>query len=125
MVRFLVAGNAIIKEDGGDLLKLVPALRRRFKNHEFTEYDPNEGMSGEVWIIDTIKGINSVLLLSERDIDKVEVPPNVSMHDFDIATQLKLYINLGIVTKVHIIAIPYGKVNKLKKEIIDLIKRMG
>ncbi len=107
-MRFLVLGNSAVYEDGL-AVRLIPKLQTHFPQHEFVPFDPNEQIaSEEVWAIDVVKGIEKVCILDENDVHRLKSPPTATLHDFDFAFQLKLMINLGIVKKVHIIAIPYG-----------------
>ncbi len=109
-MRILVMGNPLLPEDSLPL-KLLPKLRKKFPNFEFVEFDPNEGLEeeakkGPLTIIDTVQGIRKVSLLTEKDIPRLELCGRCSMHDFDLAWNLKLLAKLGLIGSVRIIGIP-------------------
>lgn len=111
-VKFLVFGNRILKNDSLPVL-LIPELQRQFPNFVFKEFDPNENLEREgrdLNIIDTIEGIDRVVLLT--DIDKIRRSPVVSMHDFDLGYSLKLLKKLKLLDSVKIFGVPM----KIKKE---------
>lgn len=129
MARFLVLGNLVVKEDAL-ALELVPGLRKRFPLHRFEEFDPSENIEGKfeeetLYIIDVVKGIRKVELLTERDLGRLAGFPKNSVHDFDIAFQLKLLANLGIVKKMVIVGIPWGMGKKeALEQVCEAIKRL-
>ena len=109
MARFLVVGTRNAKGDDA-ALALMRKLSERFPNHEFAEFDPSEeSLKGSVFIIDVAKGIEKVEVLSENDIDKLRDFPKTSAHDFDLAFSLKVAMLAGAVSKVRIVALPFGK----------------
>lgn len=88
-------------------LKLIADLQKRFPGIEFKEFDPNENLEREgrdLNIIDTIEGIDRVVLLT--DIDRIQRSPAVSMHDFDLGYSLKLLKKLKLVDSVKIFGVP-------------------
>ncbi|MCX8199998.1 MAG: hypothetical protein N3G76_00850 [Candidatus Micrarchaeota archaeon] len=110
MATFLVLGNIMHKEDG-TAVRIMPLLEKEFPMHEFLVFDPNESIpSGceKLLIIDVVKGITKVEVLTEKDIHRLRDFPKVGMHDFDLAFQLKMLTNIGIIKEIHIIGIPYG-----------------
>ena len=105
-VKILVFGNRMLKNDSLPIL-LMPDLRKRFPGVEFVEFDPNENLEREgrnLKIIDTIDGIDKVVVLT--DIDSIQSSPSVSMHDFDLGYSLKLLKKLGLVDSVIIFGVP-------------------
>jgi len=107
-IKILVFGNALVAEDSLPL-RLLPALRRRFKSLEFVEFDAAENLENEgrdLVILDTAKGPDRVVLL--EGIDKVETGKIHSMHDFDLALTLKIMRKMGLLDSVRIIAVPAG-----------------
>ncbi len=119
-------GNASVKGDDG-AVRLIPDLKKSFREHEFVEFDPNEKLDEkEVWIIDVVKGIRSVQLLTEKDVDRLKNFPRMTIHDFDFAFQLKLLMNLGVIERVHIVGIPYGmEKKKALGQVCDAIRKMN
>ena len=109
--KILVFGNPVFRADSLPI-KIIPDLRKRFPQHEFKEFDPNENLEREgrdLNIIDTIEGIDKVTLLT--DIDSIQSSPRVSMHDFDLGYSLKLLKKLGLIDSVKIFGVPM-KINK-------------
>jgi len=104
-----VFGNPDVKEDSL-AVRLVPRLRQRFPKIKFRVEDPVEGLNpptgGEWVIIDMAKGIKGVRVI--EDLDKLETARRVSLHDYDLAMELKLLRKLGKVKKVKIIAVEMG-----------------
>jgi Ni,Fe-hydrogenase maturation factor len=107
-IKILVFGNALVTGDSLPL-RLMPALRRRFRSVEFVEFDAAESLESEgrdLVILDTAKGPDRVVLL--EGIDKVETGKIHSMHDFDLALTLKIMRKMGLLDSVRIIAVPAG-----------------
>jgi hypothetical protein len=120
--RILVFGSPIVKQDSLPL-KLIRDLRKKFPKIEFVEFDPNENMEAEgkvLNIIDTVEGIDRVVLIT--DIDAIKTQKIYSMHDFDLGYNLKLLKKLGYVEKVRIFGVPMeiGKKEALS-QLVDLI----
>ncbi|PIP53279.1 hypothetical protein COX08_01825 [Candidatus Beckwithbacteria bacterium CG23_combo_of_CG06-09_8_20_14_all_34_8] len=102
-----------------DKLKpLIPSI-------EFISVKPNEDIPFDdkenVFIMDTIMGITKVTLITENDLDKFQLPPRFSAHDFDLGFQLKYLKKLGKIKTFTIIGLPMNKkidinlvVNKIK-----------
>ncbi len=108
-MRVLVLGNPLIPEDSLPL-RLIGRLRKKFPKIEFVEFDPNEdieeeGAKGFV-AIDAVYGIRKVRMLTNKDIGRLELPPSASMHDFDLALDLKILAKMGMLGKVRILGIP-------------------
>ena len=104
--KILVFGNRMLKNDSMPIL-LMPGLQERFSSVEFKEFDPNENLEREgrdLNIIDTIDGIDRVVLIT--DIDSIQRSPSVSMHDFDLGYSLKLLKKLKLLDSVRIFGVP-------------------
>ncbi len=104
--KILVFGNPIVKKDSLPV-KLIPALRKRFPEVTFKEFDPNENLEREgrdLNIIDTVEGIDRVVLIT--DIDSIATSRVYSMHDFDLGHSLKLLKKLGYIDSVRIFGVP-------------------
>lgn len=107
-MKILVFGNLIFERDSL-ALKLISRLQREFSEIEFKEFDPTENLEKEIEnkelkIIDVAEGINNVVIIN--DLDKIEVIKSCSMHDFDLAYNLKLFEKIGKLKNVRIIALP-------------------
>ena len=103
--RVYVLGNPLLREDSIPL-KMLPRLRASFPDIDFLEIDPTEEFPEEddLIIIDTVLNTDKVVVI--RDIDKLSSQPNYSLHDFDLAFQLKLMKKMGKVKEVTIIGLP-------------------
>ena len=79
----------------------------------FIYINPNEDLPFEdekqVVILDTVQGIDNVELIGDEMLDKLIVSPRGSVHDFDLAFQLKYLKKLGKLGKVYIVGLPQGK----------------
>lgn len=109
-MKLLVFGNPLIEKDNL-ALKLIPKLQKIFLDIEFKEFDPTENLGGEIengnlFILDAAEGIKEVQVI--EDISKLELIKSCSMHDFDLAYNLKLLKKIGKLKKVKIIALPAG-----------------
>ena len=107
-MKFLVFGNSLVKKDNL-ALKLLPKLKKEFPKIEFKELDPTENLEEEIenkklFILDVAEGIDEVKLI--KDIEKLELIKSCSMHDFDLAYNLKLLKKIGKLKEVEIIGVP-------------------
>ncbi len=107
-MKILVFGNPLVEQDSL-ALKLLPKLREKFLSIEFKELDPNENLEeeiedGKLRILDVVKGIDNVMIIN--DIDKLQVGKVYSMHDFDLAYNLKLLKKINKLKEVEIICLP-------------------
>jgi len=105
-------------------LKIVPKLQKMFSNIEFKEFDPTESLENEIedkelFILDVAQRINEVKII--EDIDQLQLIKSCSMHDFDLAYNLKLLKKIGKLKKVKIIAVPMGMD---ENEALDQIKKL-
>ncbi|MFH1978335.1 MAG: hypothetical protein ABIJ92_03350 [Candidatus Aenigmatarchaeota archaeon] len=110
--KIFVLGNPLVEQDSLPL-KLIKPLSKKFPDIEFEEIDPTENLEvigRNPVIIDTILGIKEVRVLT--DIDKIELSPNYSMHDYDLGFNLKLLRKMDMLESVFIIGVP----DKITKE---------
>ena len=105
MPNIYVLGNPLVKEDSLPP-KLLPKLKKSFKNINFIELDPTENLPEErhFIIIDTI--INAKEIAVIKDVDMLGSSPNYSLHDFDLGFNLKLMKKMGKIKDVTIIGLP-------------------
>ena len=88
-------------------LKLIGRLREAFEDIEFKEFDPSENLEKEgrdLVIIDSVEGIDKVVLIT--DIDAIQTQKVYSMHDFDLGYGLKLLKKLNLIDSVKIFGVP-------------------
>ncbi len=105
-MKVLVFGNPLVERDS-IALRLLPALRKRFPEVEFKEFDAAENLEDEgpdLVILDSAEGIRRVMLI--EDIAALSTGSIYSMHDFDLSLTLKLLRKMGAVNSVRIIAVP-------------------
>lgn len=85
-------------------------LKGKIKDVEFIEVGTNRDLpfsNGEdAVILDTISGIKEVKILGINDLDKIALPAKTTVHDFDLAFQLKYLKKLGKLGDITIIGIP-------------------
>ena len=104
-MKILVFGNADLEMDSVPL-KILPSLKKEFPKDIFEIKDPNEELDigPDSIIIDTVVGIEKIEVFTE--IEKFSRSPRITMHDFDLATQLKYLKKLGKLPKLKIIGVP-------------------
>ena len=124
-MKVLVFGNPLLENDSLPL-ELLPELRDKFPNIEFKEIDPTEDLEKQgrhLVILDSVEGIDEVIILDS--IEQLHANKIYSMHDFDLAYNLKLLKKIGKVDSVKIIGVPMGgdreKILNGIKELIEKI----
>lgn len=105
MRNIYICGNRLLGEDNGPF-ELLSDLQGRFPDVAFSEFDPTEEFPAEetLFIIDTVINAHEVVVIT--DIDSLENSPNVSVHDSDLAFNLKFLRKLGKLRNVVIFGIP-------------------
>jgi len=101
-----IFGNSLLDFDNLPL-RLAPKLEKIFPEINFIIADPNENLkpiNKELIIIDTVEGIKRVTLLD--DLGKIQTGKIYSLHDFDLAFNLKLLQKIGKLKKVKIFGVP-------------------
>jgi Ni,Fe-hydrogenase maturation factor len=129
-VKILVFGNTLVNQDSIAPL-IIPQLSKKFPQFEFKEFDTSENMEREgknLIILDSVVGINKVILIS--DLDQLCMSKSYSMHDFDLPITLKLLKKIGSLDSVLIIGVPsdYSKekaVAEVSKIISSLLSKNG
>jgi Ni,Fe-hydrogenase maturation factor len=118
-----IFGNPLLDFDNLPL-KLAPKLEKIFPEIDFVIADPNEKLEpidGELIIIDTIEGIEKVVLID--DLKKLETNKIYSLHDFDLAFNLKLLQKIGKLRRIKIFGVPMkGDEEKILGQLIKMIK---
>jgi len=106
--KLYVFGNPLLANDNLPL-KLVPLVANSCPNLEPYVIDPNENLhpeNGNLYLVDTVIGIDKVTVIT--DIDNLASSPNYSLHDLDLAFNLKLLKKLDKLHKVAIFGVPSG-----------------
>jgi len=120
-MKILVFGNPLLKQDSLPI-KLLPKLKQLYPEIEFKEIDPTEDLENQgrhLTILDTIQDIDKVTIINS--IDQLHTNKIYSMHDFDLALNLKLLKKLNIIESVKIIGIP---MNISENEVIIQISKL-
>ena len=109
-MKISVFGNPDLKEDNAGI-KLIPWLKQKYPEAEIKIEDPVESLKPvDDWIIvDACAGINKITEF--EDLDKFEAARRVSVHDYEVAMELKLLKKLGKIKKLKIIAVPMPPLN--------------
>jgi hypothetical protein len=98
-------GNPDLNSDSLPL-KILPQLKKLFPKVNFIIQDPLEEwqLPPELFIIDTVRGLEKVEIFTA--LEKFQPTPRVTMHDFDLGTQLNWLKKLGVLPKFTIFGIP-------------------
>jgi Ni,Fe-hydrogenase maturation factor len=113
-----VFGNEYIAEDKR-AIEVARELEGALEGISFVFVNPNDDVpfvdQGLAVILDTVEGIQDVALVEGDRIDGLVLSPRGSVHDFDLAFQLRYLRKLGKLGKVTIIGIPQeGEVDYLR-----------
>lgn len=118
-----IFGNPLLDFDNLPI-KLVPKLKKNFPEIDFVITDPSENLkpiNGELIIIDTVEGIKKVVVID--DLEKIQTGKIFSLHDFDLAFNLKLLKKIGKLKKVKIFGVPMkGDEEEILEELTASIK---
>lgn len=100
-----VFGNPDLPSDALPI-KILPTLKKKFPQIIFELKDPNEefDIPEELIIMDTVEGIKEIKIFSE--LESFVNSPRVSLHDFDLLSNLKFLKKLGKLKKLTIIGAP-------------------
>jgi len=121
-----VFGNPDLKKDSL-VVGLVGRLRRKFPGVEFRVEDPGEGLKPPkdgLWVIlDVAEGIDRVRVFEK--VDKLVEERGVSLHDYEVGTELKLLKKLGKIRDLKIMAVPMKMEEKeLWREVVKKLKEV-
>ena len=123
-MKFFVFGNSLVPEDSAPY-KILPFLKAKFSRIDFIVVDPNEDWSeGEknLNIIDTVLGLSEVILFDSLD-HFWEQRQKVSLHDYDLLSELRFLKKLQKIKEVKIIGLPPKfKTALLQKAVSEIIE---
>jgi hypothetical protein len=113
-----VFGNEDIPEDRG-AIEVAEKLVDTLEGVSFIPVKPNEDVpfadERRVVVLDTVQGIRDVTLIEGGDIDRLIPSPRGSVHDFDLAFQLRYLKKIDRLGEVTIVGIPQeGEVDYLR-----------
>lgn len=114
-MKVYVFGNEDLAKDKR-AFDVVKKLEGKINNIKFVNVKPNEDVpfidEKFVVILDVIQEIKSVVEVSDKEFDKLILPPRSSVHDFDLGFQLKYLKKIGKLGVVTIIGLPMeGKID--------------
>jgi Ni,Fe-hydrogenase maturation factor len=117
-MKIYVFGNAYVVEDTR-AVEVARELEDTVEGISFVFVNPNEDLpfvdERHVVILDTVQGIHEVTLLEGAMIDGLILSPRGSVHDFDLAFQLRYLKKLNKLGEVTIIGVPQeGEVDHLR-----------
>jgi len=122
-LKILVFGNKLLRNDRLPIT-MIDELQKEFPDIEFQEFDTVEDLHKEgksLYILDTVEGIEHVITITE--IDQLITDKIYSVHDFDLAHNLKLLKKAEMIEKVMIFGIPMAmKKGRALKELKKIIR---
>lgn len=122
-LKILVFGNTLLKNDKLPIT-MLEELQKEFPDLEFQEFDTVEDLHKEgrsLYILDTVEGIEHVVTITE--IDQLITNKIYSVHDFDLAYNLKLLKKADMIENVMIFGIPMAmKKDQALKELKKIIR---
>ena len=116
-MNIYVFGNEYVAADKR-ALEAARELEDTIEGISFVFVNPNEDVpfvnERQVVILDTVQGIQDVALVEGDGLDELTLSPRGSVHDFDLAFQLRYLKKLNKLGEVTIIGIPQeGEVDYL------------
>ena len=124
-MKVSVFGNPNIPEDALPL-KIATYLKNKLPQVEFVHQDPQEEIMplGDKiwWIIDTVRGFSEVKLIT--NLDQVKEIRRVTLHDYDLSTELKLIKKINPNLEIRIIGVPpQGDIPKLAEQVFEILTK--
>jgi hypothetical protein len=108
-MKVYVFGNKDVPGDAA-AIEVAEGVGGAADGVSFVFVEPNEDVpfveEERVVVLDVVRGIREVALISGDDIDRFAPPPRASVHDFDLAFQLKYLKKIGRLGEVHVVGIP-------------------
>ena len=118
-----ILGNPILREDSIPI-QIKPKLMEAFPHIQFIELDPTENFPDEKFLIliDTV--INSKKIILIQDLDSLQDMPQYTMHDFDLAFNLKIINKMSKLKEFMIIGLAPFFNDALFKELRSIITNL-
>jgi Ni,Fe-hydrogenase maturation factor len=126
-MEIYVFGNEYVAEDKR-ALDVARELQGTIEGISFALVDPNEDVpfvnERHVVILDTVQGIRDVVLVEGDGIDRLILSPRATVHDFDLAFQLKYLRKIGRLGEVKVIGVPqegevdYPRVRSILRKLV-------
>ena len=108
-MKVYVFGNEDVPEDS-KAIEVARKMDRAIDGVSFVFVGPNEDVpfadEGRVVILDAVHGIQDVELIEGDRIDALILAPRGSVHDFDLAFQLRYLKKIGKLGDVTIVGVP-------------------
>jgi Ni,Fe-hydrogenase maturation factor len=108
-MKVYVFGNEDVPEDRR-AIEAAEKLADTLEDVSFILVKPNEDVpfadERRVVALDTVQGIRDVTLIEGEDVDRTILSPRGSVHDFDLAFQLRYLKKLDRLGEVVIVGIP-------------------
>ena len=125
-MKIYVFGNKDVPGDAA-AIEVAEGVGGAVDGVSFVFVGPNEDVpfvdEAKVVILDVVHGIREVALISGGDIDRFAPPTRASVHDFDLAFQLKYLKKIGRLGEVHVVGIPQdGKVDYSR--VISILRKL-
>lgn len=118
-----IFGNPLLDFDNLPL-KLAPKLKKLFPEIDFVIADPNENLkpiNKKLIIIDAVESIKKVVVID--DLEQIQTQKIYSLHDFDLAFNLKLLQKIGKLRSVKIFGVPMkGSEEEALSDVTEIIK---
>ncbi len=117
-MKVYVFGNEDVPEDRR-AIEVAEKLVDTLEDVSFILVKPNEDVPFAdercVVVLDTVQGIQDVTLIEGENIDRLVLSPRSSVHDFDLAFQLRYLKKIDKLGEVTIVGIPQeGEVDYLR-----------
>ncbi|MBS1266163.1 MAG: hypothetical protein MAG795_00128 [Candidatus Woesearchaeota archaeon] len=123
MKTILCFGNPHLKQDS---LAITLAKKLKIEGFKFKicirPEELLENTGKEILIMDVVKGINKVKLIT--DIDQFRLNKIITLHDMDLGFYLKLLKQTGQIEEVKVIGLPQkAEQTKAKQQIKELLRK--
>ena len=126
-MKVYVFGNKAVPKDAG-AIEVAEGSEGAVDGVSFVFVEPNEDVpfvdEERVVILDAVHAIPEVGLISGDDIDRFAPSSRGSVHDFDLAFQLKYLRKIGRLGEVYVVGIPqegevdYRRVRSILRKLV-------